>query len=242
MRKYFGGLAALDGVDLEVRDGLVTMIVGPNGSGKTTLINTVSGFYKPDSGRIFFNGADITGWPPHKVFKTGLVRTFQIPEPFQKLTVLENMLVARGGPGEGFLGSLFRRSWAGAEERNVEDAFRILELLSLDRLWDRRASELSGGQLKLLEVGRALMSGARMLLMDEPIAGVNPSLAHEVFGHLLEVKKRLGVDLLLVEHKLDIALQYVDYVYAMDRGRVIAEGPPDQVINDKRVIEAYLGG
>jgi len=240
--KSFGGLLALDRASISVRAGEVALLIGPNGSGKTTLINVVSGLYSPDSGIVRFDGSDITGLSPHEIFRAGLVRTFQIPQPFLKLTVLENLLVAkRETAGEGPISALVRRKWIREEEYHVRAAMRVLELIRLDGVWDREAYQLSGGQLKLLEAGRALMSGARMLIMDEPAAGVNPKLAHEVFTHLIELNRKLNLTFLLIEHRLELALPYVDKVYAMFRGSIIAEGKPDNVLKDQRVAEAYLG-
>ena len=243
VRKTFGGLVALDDVNINVKKGLLTMLIGPNGSGKTTLINCITGFYRPDRGRVWFDGKEITRWPPHKVYETGLVRTFQIPQPFQNLTILENLLTAhRGNPGESFLKALFRRSWLTEEEKATEMAFKFLELLNLDHMWDRPATHLSGGQMKLVEAGRAIMSGAKMLLMDEPAAGIYPKLAHEVFYYLTEMKKKLGVTFLIIEHRLELVLPYVDHVYAMSRGKIVSEGSPEKVLSDPIVIESYLGG
>ncbi len=243
IRKTFGGIVALDDVNVNVKKGLITMLIGPNGSGKTTLINCVTGFYKPDRGRVWFMDEEITGWPPHKVYDEGLVRTFQIPKPFQKLTVLENLLAAyRGNPGESFLKAPFRRSWIGEEEKATEKAFEFLELLNLDHMWDRSATHLSGGQMKLVEAGRAIMSGAKMILMDEPASGIYPKLAHEVFYYLTEMKKELEVTFLIIEHRLELVLPYVDHVYAMARGNIVSEGEPKKVLDDPVVIESYLGG
>ncbi len=241
IRKSFGGLRALDDVTLEVEKNKLTMIIGPNGSGKTTLLNVISGFIKPDSGKIYYRGNDITGMPPYEINKIGIVRTFQIPYPFTSLTVLENLLVAsRMNPGESFARALFKKSWIKAEERDIEKAFDIMRLLKLEGSWDHRASELSGGQLKLLEIGRALMNDAKLILMDEPAAGVNPTLAHDVFQSIKRMIEEKDVTFLIIEHRLEIALQYVDMVYAMARGRVIAYGPPQKVISDPLVIESYL--
>jgi branched-chain amino acid transport system ATP-binding protein len=243
LRKTFGGLVALDNINLALKKGLMAVLIGPNASGKTTLINCVTGFYKPDRGKVWFMGKDITNWLPHKVYEEGLARTFQIPQPFQKLTVLENLLTAyKGNPGERLLKAPFRRSWAGEERKAIDMAFKILELLNLDHMWDRPAVHLSGGQMKLLEVGRVLMSGAKLILMDEPVAGINPTLAHEVLGYLLEIKKKLGITLLIVEHRLELVLPYAEYVYAMARGRIVCEGGPEKVLNDPTVVESYLGG
>jgi len=239
----FGGVVALNEVSIEVPANKLTMIIGPNGSGKTTLINAVTGFLKPTSGRVFYKGIDITGMPPHKVSRLGLVRTFQIPRLFQSLTVLENLLVAApSNPGERASRALFKKLWAKYEEDLVERAFSVLELLGLEKLWNEKASNLSGGQMKLLEIGRALMSGADTILMDEPIAGVNPRLAHEIFSTIRRIASKSKVTFLIVEHRLDIALGYVDYVYAMARGSVIARGSPEEVVANPLVIESYLMG
>jgi len=243
LTKTFGGLVALDEVNLSVRKALMTMLIGPNGSGKTTLLNCITGFYNPDRGNVWFNSEEITRWPPHKVYDAGLVRTFQIPQPFQKLTVLENLLTAyRSNPGERFWKAPFRRSWLSEEEKATETAFRFLELLNLDHMWDRPATHLSGGQMKLVEAGRAIMSGAKMILMDEPASGIYPKLAQEVFYYLTEMKKKLGVTFLIIEHRLELILPYVDHVYAMAAGRIVSEGIPEKVLNDPIVVESYLGG
>lgn len=243
LTKSFGGVRALKGVSIRVDEGSITMMIGPNGSGKSTLINVISGIYKPDDGKVFFNGREITGLKPHEIFKLGLARTFQIPQPFTKLTVLENLLVAYpNNPGERFFGALRRGRWMKVEEEAVEKAFKILKLLKLDHLWDQQSYKLSGGQMKLLEVGRALMSDARLIMMDEPAAGVNPVLAHEIFKRFRELRDRLGVTFFLVEHRLEIALRYTDYVYAMANGLVVAEGVPERVMVNPQVVEAYLGG
>ena len=243
VRKRFGGVVALDGATLGVGDRSLVMLIGPNGSGKTTLINVVSGIYRLDDGRVRFNGTDITGWPPHKIYQSGVVRTFQIPALFTKLTVLENLLVAaRSQVGENLSKAVLKKTWVEQEEELVEKAFNVLEILNLDSLWNTPVNALSGGQMKLVEIGRALMSDPRVILMDEPIAGINPRLAHEIFEHILGLRRELGISFLIVEHRLDIALQYVDHVYAMHRGRVIAEGKPKDVVNTPEVIESYLGG
>jgi branched-chain amino acid transport system ATP-binding protein len=242
LSKSFGNLRALDGVNLAIDAKKVNILIGPNGSGKTTLINAVSGFYKPDSGTVTFDGQDITGVPPYKVYGLGLARTFQIPSLFWKLTVLENVLVAeKGNPGESFFRSLFKRRWTKSETEATEKALKLLELLGLSKVWDKTALNLSGGQMKLLEMGRVLMSGAKLILLDEPISGVNPTLAHEIFVRILKLRDDLGVTFLIVEHRLDIALSYVDTVTAMAFGKVVAAGEPELVMADPKVIEAYLG-
>lgn len=240
--KSFGGLRAVNGVSMDVRERTLTILIGPNGSGKTTLINLITGVYKPDRGRIMYDGMDITGLPPHEIFRLGIARTFQIPQPFRRLTVLENLLVCCDNPGESFLNALRRNKWMRAEEEAVERAFRVLKLLNLDHLWDHESWKLSGGQMKLLEIGRALMSNAKLLIMDEPVAGVNPALAHDIFRSLTGLRDGLGITIFMVEHRLDIALQYADEAYVMAAGKMISMGSPEEVVMDPQVIEAYLGG
>src|SRR2546425_3332949 len=241
--KLFGNLHALDGVSLDVARQKVSILIGPNGSGKTTLINVISGLYKPDTGKVLFEGEDVTGYPPFKLYMLGMGRTFQIPALFWKLTVLENLLVAeKNNPGESFLKSIIGRTWKDSEAHAVEKAARILELLGLSKLWDQPSYTLSGGQMKLVEIGRALMSDAKILLLDEPVSGVNPTLAHEIFSRILRLRDELGLTFFIVEHRLDVALKYVDEMFVMALGKLITSGPPNDVMNDKRVIEAYLGG
>jgi len=243
--KQFGAFRALDGVDIAVERGKVTLIIGPNGSGKTTFVNVVTGVYKPEAGRVLFykdgRAVDITGWPPHKVFEVGIVRTFQIPQIFLKLTVLENLLVvARGQRGEGVLPAL-ARNWVKQEEELAKRAFKILRAVRLEDKWDSPAYLLSAGELKLLELARALMAGAELIILDEPIAGVPIDQAHEVFKTVREINQT-GTTFLVIEHRIDIAFRYVDYVYAMASGRVISKGTPEQVANDPKVKEVYIGG
>jgi branched-chain amino acid transport system ATP-binding protein len=242
VRKSFGNLHALDGVSLTVPERKITILIGPNGSGKTTLINVVAGLYKPDSGTVFFNNRNVTGFQPYRLYEFGLARTFQIPALFWKLTVLENLLIAeKNNPGEKFHLSLFTSLWEKAERLAIEKASKILDLLGLRALWDQPAYLLSGGQMKLVEIGRALMSDAKLLLLDEPVSGVNPTLAHEIFSRILQLRDQLGLTFLIVEHRLDVALRYVDEMFVMALGKVIASGLPNEVINDQKVIEAYLG-
>jgi branched-chain amino acid transport system ATP-binding protein len=242
VRRSFGSLRALDGVSLHVDEKTVTILIGPNGSGKTTLINVITGLQKPDEGHIHYGPTEITGWSPQRIYKTGIARTFQIPSMFGKLTALENLLVAeKNNPGESFTKSLIKKLWSRHEQNAVEKASKILEMLGLSEQRDKPASLLSGGQMKLLELGRALMSDANLYLLDEPVSGVNPTLAHEIFAKIIGLRERYGITFFIVEHRLDIALQYVDYVNAMASGKLIAAGPPKEVVNDPKVIEAYLG-
>ncbi len=241
LRKSFGALRAVDDVSMSVRDSMITLIIGPNGSGKTTLINTIAGVYKPDSGKVKFRGIDITGWPPYKINELGLVRTFQIPQPFTKLTVIENLLISSRDIDRVSISKNLLRKWIEKESNLVKEAFNILKFLNLDKVWDHYAYELSGGQLKLLELGRALINKAKLIIMDEPIAGVAPTLAHSILGFMRKAITEYNVTFLIIEHRLDIALKYVDFVYAMHRGRIISSGVPDEVIKDPKVIESYLG-
>jgi len=241
--KSFGDLHALDGISLDVPRQKVCILIGPNGSGKTTLINVISGIYKPYGGRVRFNGRDITGFPPYRLYRMGMARTFQIPALFWKLTVLENLLVAeKSSPGESFLNSLFKSRWINSETRSIEKASRMLGLLGLSKVWDQPCYNLSGGQMKLVEIGRALMSNAQLLLLDEPVSGVNPTLAHEIFSRILRLRDEFGLTFFIVEHRLEVALRYVDTIFAMAFGKLIASGNPKDVLKNEKVIEAYLGG
>ena len=241
--KSFGNLHALYDVSLTVDEKTITILMGPNGSGKTTLINVISGFYKPDSGKVIYRGQDITRLPAHEIYRRGLSRTFQIPALFVQLTVLENVMVAgKENRGEAFSKSLFKNLWVNDEKKAAEEAFEVLDIVGLAELWDRPANVLSGGQMKLLEIGRALMSGAQTILLDEPISGVNPRLAHDIFAKLVKLRDNYGITFFIIEHRLDIALSYVDKVVAMAYGRFLTAGTPEQVTADIRVIDAYLGG
>jgi branched-chain amino acid transport system ATP-binding protein len=246
--KRFGGLVAVNNVSIKVRRNTLTLLIGPNGAGKTTLVNVCTGVLKPDGGRVLFNPhgdggrvLDITGWPSHKIYRTGFVRTFQIPQPFLALTVLENVLVALGGRGENPLVAPVRHLWVRDEEERVRKAFEILKRVGLDKYWDYEAYRLGAGQLKMLEVARALATGAKLIALDEPIGGTDPAYASEIFRYIRGLLKVMDVTFLVIEHRIDIALPYADYVYVMDRGQVIAEGNPGVVAKDPRVIQVYIG-
>jgi branched-chain amino acid transport system ATP-binding protein len=240
--KHFGGLTVLDGIDMDIEEGKLYQLIGPNGSGKTTLINVISGLLKPDAGEIIFDGHDITQKGLFDTYKTGLVRTWQIPQPFNTLTTMENFMISSSGnAGESFLLAPLKSKWEKDEKRISDKAMEIMDMVNLVGQKDIPSQNLSGGQQKLLELGRAMMSGASMILMDEPIAGVNPTLAHEIFKKISSLCKEQKITFLIVEHRLDIALQYADYVFAMNRGKIIAQGSSDEVIKHPKVAESYLG-
>jgi branched-chain amino acid transport system ATP-binding protein len=240
--KHFGGLTVLDGIDMDIEEGKLYQLIGPNGSGKTTLINVISGLLKPDDGEIIFDGTNITQKGLFDTYKTGLVRTWQIPQPFNSLTTMENFMISSSGnAGESFLLAPLKSKWENDEKKISGKAMEIMDMVSLVEQKDIPSQNLSGGQQKLLELGRAMMSGASMILMDEPIAGVNPTLAHEIFKKISSLCKEKKITFLIVEHRLDIALQYADYVFAMNRGKIIAQGSSDDVIKHPKVVESYLG-
>jgi branched-chain amino acid transport system ATP-binding protein/neutral amino acid transport system ATP-binding protein len=240
--RSFYGVQALAGVDLTVRAGTITGLIGPNGAGKTTLFNVISGLLKPDAGTIRFDGRDITGWRPDCITVAGLVRTFQIARGFPRLSVRENlMLYAPAQPGEGVLAALVRPSAALARERDVAtEAARVAERLALAPVLDQPAAALSGGQKKLLELGRALMARPRLVLLDEPAAGVNPSLAAELTERIRELA-RDGTSFLVIEHDMALIERLCDPVIVMTEGRRLVEGSFAAVRADRRVQEAYLG-
>ncbi len=236
-------MTVLDGIDMELEAGKLYQLIGPNGSGKTTLINVVSGLLKPDDGTIIFDGNDITQKRLFETYKTGLVRTWQIPQPFVSLTTMENFLISSNkNSGESFLMAPFKSKWKNDEKEITDNAVEIMEMVSLIEKNNTLSQNLSGGQQKLLELGRAMMSGAKMIMMDEPIAGVNPTLAHEIFDKISKLCKKQKLTFLIIEHRLDIALQYANHVFAMDKGVIIAEGNSDEVIKHPKVVESYLGG
>jgi branched-chain amino acid transport system ATP-binding protein len=242
LRRAFYGVTALDGVDLTVRRGTITGLIGPNGAGKTTLFNCVSGLIPPDGGRVIFDGVDVTGWPPHRVTARGLVRTFQIARGFPRLSVLENlMLYGARQPGETLWRAVARPPGVARRERELRArAVDVAARLHLSSLLDAPASELSGGQKKLLELGRALMTEPRLIMLDEPIAGVNPALAARIAEHLRALRES-GLTFLVIEHHLDVIARLCDPVIVMAEGRHLAEGTFAEVAADERVQAAYLG-
>ncbi len=239
--RSFGGLKAVDVEHLEIPRGAITALIGPNGAGKTTLFNLLTGFDTPDTGTWSFAGKNLAGIPAFKTARMGQVRTFQLTKALGLLTVLENMkLGATGQRGERFLPSLFPSLWKKQELENEERALELLERFKLDRLKDDFAASLSGGQRKLLEMARALMTNPTLVMLDEPMAGVNPALTESLLGHILNLKKD-GMTVLFVEHDMHMVRHIADWVVVMAQGQVIAEGAPDQVMANPAVVDAYLG-
>jgi len=242
--KQFGGIHAVRGASFDVKRGSITALIGPNGAGKTTLFNIVTGFYRPDSGRIVYDGKSIFGKRPHRIARLGMVRTFQITKALAAMPVIDNMmLAATDQPGE-HLPSLLTRPLAGRKrEAEVrERAMGLLGTFNLEAKADDYAGTLSGGQRKLLELARALMPAPRMVLLDEPMAGINPTLGRRLLEHMEELRQRDGVTFLFVEHDMDVVMNHSDEVVVMGQGETILVGTPAEIRADQRVIDAYLGG
>jgi branched-chain amino acid transport system ATP-binding protein len=240
--RRFGGHAAVDDVSFRVQPGTITGLIGPNGAGKTTLFNLVAGALPPTAGRITLGARRLDGQPPHRVLRAGVARTFQIPRPFAAMTVLENvMLAGQGQPGERFWTNWLRPGAVAAGERALrERAGELLDFVGLGALLGAPARVLSGGQRKLLELARALMTGPRLLLLDEPAAGVNPTLLDEIAARIVALNRR-GTTVLMVEHNLDLVMRLCRPVLVMAAGRLLLEGDPETVRTDPRVQAAYLG-
>jgi branched-chain amino acid transport system ATP-binding protein len=240
--KRLGGTLAVDGVSFAVRPGSITGLIGPNGAGKTTLFNTIAGIFAPTRGSIRFAGAEIAGRAPYAIFRRGIVRTFQIPRPFPEMNVLENlMLVAKGQPGERFWNTWFAPARVAAHERaNRDRAIAALEFLGLAQLAGAKAGTLSGGQLKLLELGRAFMAEPELVLLDEPAAGVNPALMDAIVERIRALNAR-GMTIFLIEHNMPLVMSLCDPILVMANGKLLLEGDAARVQSDPRVIEAYLG-
>jgi ABC-type branched-subunit amino acid transport system ATPase component len=242
--KSFGGIHAVNGAEFKVRDGSITALIGPNGAGKTTLFNVITGFYRPEAGMVRYRGDSIFGKRPHVIARQGMVRTFQITKALAAMPVIDNMMLAGPDqPGERLLGLITQPGRARRRERELEErAYELLKTFNLEDKATQYAGTLSGGQRKLLELARALMTDPEMVLLDEPMAGINPTLGRRLLEHIEQLRAEKGVTFLFVEHDMDVVMQHSDEVIVMAEGRVIAHGSPEEVRTDKRVVDAYLGG
>jgi branched-chain amino acid transport system ATP-binding protein len=239
--RSFGGVVAVDVDHLEIQRGSITALIGPNGAGKTTLFNLLTGFESADRGRWELDGTNLSGWGAHRVARAGMVRTFQLTKVLGRMTVLDNMLVGvREQRGESIRIGLFRPLWRDADSDAVTRARALLERFRLSGVEDDYAATLSGGQRKLLEMARALMADPTLLMLDEPMAGVNPVLVESLLGHITELRAA-GVTVLFIEHDMDVVAGISDWVVCMAEGQVISEGPPQVIRADPVVIDAYLG-
>lgn len=240
----FGGLRAIDHASFDVEAGGVTGLIGPNGAGKTTAFNVIAGAVRPSAGRVLFDGEDITGLKPYQRAQRGLARTFQIPHEFARLTVLENLMAAASAPeGENVFNVVFRRGLFGGEERAIYDHAReTIRFLELEHVLDVPAGNLSGGQKKLVELGRALMRDPKIILLDEIGAGINRTLLSKLADKIKLLNSEHGLTFCLIEHDLDYVSKLCDHVLVMAQGKLLTEGTVDEVRNDERVIEAYFGG
>jgi branched-chain amino acid transport system permease protein len=243
VHRDFGGVKAVDGASFSALRGHVTGLIGPNGAGKSTLLGIVAGAIKPVSGKVTFDGHDVTGLPPNKIARRGIIRTFQLSAEFSKLTVLENLLVAVPGQmGESLLGAeLGRLYWGSSEDAQVATARDVLDRFAMTPKENELAGNLSGGQKRLLEIMRALMAKPKMLLLDEPFAGVNPTLAREIEKYLLDLRDE-GLSMIMVEHELSVVERLCDPVVVMAQGKVISEGTMRDVTARQEVLDAYLVG
>jgi len=243
LQKSFGGLVATDHATFEVERGTITGLIGPNGAGKSTIFNLISGFYESDGGTVTVNGTDVTNKEPYEVADEGLIRTFQTPRKLEGMTVREAMLIGpRNQPGESFL-TLFTdpETVGAAESANLADAQRILEEFEIDHLATQPATDISGGQMKLVELARAMLAKPEILLLDEPVAGVNPTLRKTLADQIRRLNEQ-GTTFLLIEHDMEFVMSLADPVVVLNQGSVLMEGQPDEIQTDERVIEAYLGG
>lgn len=244
LARYFGGLRAVDGASFAIERGVIAGLIGPNGAGKTTCFNCLAGFLRPSGGRVRFAGEEITGMAPHRVFRRGLVRTFQIPQELETMTVLENVMLAESDQE----GEQFWRNWltpwrVRREEQALEErAHEVLELVALERMAYAQAGTLSGGQRKLLELGRALMTHPQMILLDEPAAGVNPSLLVRISDDIRRFREEFGITFLIIEHNLELVRELCHPVVVMAQGKVLDVGAADDVLSNPEVEVAYLRG
>jgi branched-chain amino acid transport system ATP-binding protein len=244
VEKSFGGLKAVDDCSLEVKEGSITGLIGPNGAGKTTLFNIITGHIKADGGKIRFQGQSIQGLPPHQIFRRKIYRTFQITREFSQMTVLENLMIMPASQvGEKIWNTWIRPATVRHQERQiVKKALDVLEFVELFDLKDEYAGSLSGGQKKLLEIARSMMADPLMVLLDEPGAGVNPTLMKKLIANIETLRQEKGITFLLIEHDMDLVMNLCDPVIVMSEGKKLAEGTSAEIKSDERVLEAYLGG
>ncbi len=243
IHKHFGGFRAVDGATLSIAKGSITGLIGPNGAGKTTLFNVIAGVLKPTSGQVFMEGEEITGLPPHELFHKGLLRTFQIAHEFATMSVRENLMMVPGGQtGERLLATWLQPARIRAEEAALRrKADEVLEFLTIDHLADEKAGNLSGGQKKLLELGRTMMVDAKIVFLDEVGAGVNRTLLRTIGDAILRLNRERGYTFVVIEHDMDFIGRLCDPVICMAEGKVLAEGTLDEIKANEQVIEAYLG-
>ena len=243
LRKEFGALVAADDATFDVERGTITGLIGPNGAGKSTIFNLISGFYEPDAGTVRLNGDDVTGIEPYKIANKGLIRTFQTPRKLEGMTVREAMLIGpQRQPGESFHKLFTAPGAVGERERaNMADVERILEEFEIDHLARQPATDISGGQMKLVELARAILAEPEILLLDEPVAGVNPTLANKLADQIRRLHEQ-GTTFLLIEHDMSFIMSLADPIVVLDQGSVLMEGTPGEVRTDERVADAYLGG
>jgi len=243
LRKEFGALVATDDATFDVERGTITGLIGPNGAGKSTIFNLISGFYEPDAGTVRLNGDDVTGMVPYKIANRGLIRTFQTPRKLEGMTVREAMLIGpQRQPGESFHKLFTAPGAVGERERaNMADVERILEEFEIDHLARQPATDISGGQMKLVELARAMLAEPEILLLDEPVAGVNPTLANKLADQIRRLHEQ-GTTFLLIEHDMSFIMSLADPIVVLDQGSVLMEGTPEEVRTDERVADAYLGG
>ena len=241
--KYFGGLAAVSNCSLNIKRGSITGVIGPNGSGKTTLFNLIAGNLKPSSGQVMFNNEEITSIPSYELFSKGLLRTFQIAHEFTNLTVLENLMMVPGNQsGEKLMTALLKPKLVKKEEEIVKQkAYEVIDFLNLKHLSNELAGNLSGGQKKLLELGRTMMVDAKIVLLDEVGAGVNRTLLKDIGTAIQRLNKEKGYTFCMIEHDMDFIKRMCDPVIVMAEGSVLFEGTPNEVMNNEKVIESYLG-
>lgn len=244
LTKDFGGLRAVDHCSLQIPEGTIFGLIGPNGSGKTTLFNLVTGFLEPTAGQVFFKDVEITGLPSYAIIQRGLARTFQLVRVFCRMTVMENLLIAsKHQVGENWLLGLLRTPGVRQqEEEAVERAMALLEMVNLQDYADELCSDLSYGQQKLIEITRVLMTDPDLILLDEPAAGINPTLRNEILNYIRRLRDEQGKTFVLIEHDMDVIMNLCERIAVLSEGRPITEGTPEEVASDQKVLDAYLGG